>query len=263
MITFRGLVSGFREMDIHGCQAVIAHASLSAFEDVRGGAETIIGAVLSSFNALMMPAFTYKTMLIPEDGPEDNASKYGSGKDTNKMAEFFTAEMPVDRTLGVVAEALRLHPGAVRSTHPILSFSGIGVDDALQVQNANEPFAPIGKLADQQSWVLLLGVDHTVNTSIHFVEKLAGRKQFIRWALTPDGVVECQGFPGCSMGFSVMGVYLESVIRRVQIGTALVQAIPLDALIDIGTLLVRRDPLALLCTNSNCERCQSVRQSIA
>jgi aminoglycoside 3-N-acetyltransferase len=61
----------------------------------------------------------------------------------------------------------------------------------------DDPLAPVGALAEENGTVLLIGVNHTVNTSIHYAEKIAGRKQFIRWALTPQGVRECPGFPGC------------------------------------------------------------------
>ena len=72
--------------------------------------------------------------------------------------------------------------------------------------------APVGALAEENGTVLLIGVNHTVNTSIHFAEKLAGRRQFIRWALTRDRVVECPGFPGDSEGFEILATDLEADI---------------------------------------------------
>ena len=88
MLTFRDFITGIRKLEIDRSRPVIAHASLSAFGEVHGGAETVVGALLSSFDTFIMPVFTYKTMLIPEIGPLDNAIVYGSGKDTNRMAEI-------------------------------------------------------------------------------------------------------------------------------------------------------------------------------
>ena len=106
MLTFRDFISGIRKLDIDHSLPVVAHASLSAFGEVHGGAETVLGALLSSFNSVIMPAFTYKTMIIPEIGPPDNAIVYGSGKDTNRMAEIYRPDMPSDPMMGVVSGSL-------------------------------------------------------------------------------------------------------------------------------------------------------------
>jgi aminoglycoside 3-N-acetyltransferase len=257
--SFRELVSAFRGLGIQRSRPVIAHASLSAFGAVPGGAETVLGAMLAAFDTVMMPAFTFKTMLTPESGPPDNGIEYGREADHNRMAVFYEPEMAVDRLMGAVAEALRRHPLGWRSPHPILSFVGIGIDDILDAQGLAEPLAPIGKLAEAEGWVLLLGVDHTVNTSIHYAECLAGRKQFIRWALTPEGVVECPGFPGCSQGFQAIAPDLDEVMRKTRIGEAQIQAMPLGELIVKVRLRLASDPMALLCSSPDCLRCRAVR----
>ncbi|MFZ2096790.1 MAG: AAC(3) family N-acetyltransferase, partial [Anaerolineales bacterium] len=125
MLTFRDFITGLRRLDIDHSQPVIVHASLSAFGEVHGGVETVLGTLTSSFETIIMPTFTYKTMITPEVGPSDNAINYGSGKDTNRMAEIFRLNMPADSMMGVLAEALRTHPNTLRSRHPILSFAGI------------------------------------------------------------------------------------------------------------------------------------------
>jgi aminoglycoside 3-N-acetyltransferase len=191
-----------------------------------------LGALLEHFNTIIMPTFTYKTMIIPEDGPPDNAIEYGTMKDLNKMAEFFYNDMPADKLMGVVAETLRQHREARRSGHPILSFSGVNADEFIETQQINAPLAPIAKLADQDGWVLLLGVSHKVNTSIHMGERLAGRKTFVRWALMPDIVVECPKFPSCSDGFDGIQPLIEPFTKKTKVGGALVQAMPLPELIE-------------------------------
>jgi aminoglycoside 3-N-acetyltransferase len=262
MTTFRDFYTGLRKLEIDPAVPLIAHASLSAFGAVHGGAETLLGALLGAFHTLVMPAFTYKTMLIPEAGPADNACSYGRGRDANRMAEFFHADMPVDPLIGILAETLRTRAGAQRSAHPILSFTAINAGAILEAQTLADPLAPIGALHAAGGWVLLLGVDHTVNTSLHFAERLAGRKQFTRWALTPRGVVECPGFPGCSDGFQAGASRLEALTRRVEVGAGFIQALPLDGLLGAGRGWIKEEPLALLCRRPDCERCGAVRASV-
>jgi aminoglycoside 3-N-acetyltransferase len=261
-ITYRDLSRGLRQLDLPPSAAVIAHASLSAFGQVSGGAAALLGAVLSCVDTLMMPAFTFKTKVIPESGPEDNGLVYGSGKDTNRMAEFYTLKMSADRLMGAVPETLRRMPAARRSSHPILSFTGINATAALQAQTMQEPLAPVGFLAEMEGWVLLLGVDHTVNTSIHYAEKLGGRKQFVRWALTPTGIKECPGYPGCSDGFQAISPSLDRITHRTAVGPAVVQAFPLQGLISVVQSMLADDPQALLCNNPECLRCSAVRKSL-
>lgn len=263
MVTFRELVMAFRQLGIDGSRPVIVHASLSAFGEVSGGAQTLLGALMSVYRGILAPTFTYKTMVTPEAGPENNGLLYGSSRDQNLMAEFFRPEMPADRLMGALPEALRQHPLARRSLHPILSFAGINLEEAIRCQTMDEPLAPIGWLARAGGVVLLLGVDQTVNTSIHYAERLAGRKQFVRWALTRRGVKECPAFPGCSDGFQALAPRLERYTHHATAGKAQIQAIPLADLIDTARVIVSKDPLALLCDRPYCDRCQATRQIVA
>ncbi len=117
-------------------------------------------------------------------------------------------------------------------------------------------------LTEAGGWVVLLGVDHTVNTSLHYAEKLARRKPFTRWALTPSGVHECPGFPGCSDGFEALAPRVHALTRQQQVGEACVQALPLAPMIEVAKTLMEEDPRALLCALPDCPRCQAVREGV-
>ena len=259
MLTYRKLVSSFQQLDLVKVP-VIAHASLSAFGEVQGGVETMLGALIASTGGMMMPTFTYKTMIVPNSGPPDNGISYDAGKSANLLAEFFRPNMSADHTMGVIPEALRQLPEARRSMHPIQSFAGINVDSAILSQSLDDPLAPIGVLTDAKGWVLLLGVDHTANTSIHYAEQQAGRKTFTRWALTLNGVVACPQWPGCSGGFEQITPHLRKSTRNVQVGSAMVQAIPLQELVKMVKEMINAEPDALLCDRMDCERCNTVRK---
>jgi aminoglycoside 3-N-acetyltransferase len=257
-IRLRDLLFGLRALRLAD-SPVIVHSSLKSFGQVEGAAGTVVNSLVAVFDKVIVPTFTYKTMVTPLTGPEYNGITYGSHEDQNQMAEFFTLRIPVDPLMGAIPELFRKHPRSRRSNHPIQSFAGINSEKFLSVQTLVDPLAPVGWLEKANGWVLLVGVDHTVNTSIHFAEKLAGRRQFIRWALTPKGVVECPGFPGCSAGFQAIVPDMEKFTRRVQIGGALVQAMPLKMLFKVVVARIKQDPLALLCQQDDCERCDTVR----
>jgi aminoglycoside 3-N-acetyltransferase len=206
-----------------------------------------------------MPAFTYKTMITPEVGPPNNGLVYGGQRDLNLMTVPFHHTMPVDPLIGTLPETLRHHPDAIRTAHPILSFAGVNMNDAFAIQTLYNPFAPIGWLAGRSGWVLLLGVNHTVNTSMHYAEKLAGRRQFVRWALTGNRIVECPGFPNCSEGFEAIRPDIEHITRRAPIGDSFIEAIQLQPLLQAVEMRIKNNPLALLCQRDECERCDAIR----
>jgi len=257
-VRLRDLLLGLRDLGLADAP-VIVHSSLKSFGQVEGGAGPVVSALVVVFETVLVPTFTYTTMITPLTGPENNAIAYGSQQDLNRMAGFYTLRTPVDPLVGTIPEMFRKHPRAKRSSHPIQSFAGINADKIIAAQTMSDHLAPLGLLEKVDGWALLIGVDHTVNTSIHFAEKLAGRRQFIRWALTPKGVVECPGFPGCSAGFQAIAPEIEKFTRHVQVGNALIQAVPLKMLFKVVVARINKDPLALLCQQADCERCNAIR----
>jgi aminoglycoside 3-N-acetyltransferase len=262
IVRLRDLLLGLRELKL-GNAPVIIHSSIKSFGEVEGGAQTVVNALGGVFPGVLVPTFTYKTMLTPLTGPEHNAITYGSGESQNRMAEFFTPRMPADPLMGIIPETLRNQPRAERSIHPIQSFAGVNAGEFLEAQTMADPLGSLGALEKQGGWAVLIGVDHTVNTSIHYAEKLAGRRQFVRWALTPKGVLECPGFPGCSAGFQAIAPAMEKYTRQVQIGAARVRAVPLAMLVRVVIARIKKDPLALLCQQEGCERCGEIRKQVS
>lgn len=260
MVEYEELKSAFQELSLAN-RPVIAHASLKPFGYIQNGADAVLNALLDSVQSVIMPTFTYRTMVTPEVGPPNNGIIYGTDQYYNGEAQPFTPDLPADSLMGILPETLRNHPLAKRTSHPILSFAGIRSDLLLGAQTLFEPFAPIAVLADEEGWVVLINVDHTVNTSIHYGEKLAGRKQFLRWALLGDRVVECPNFPGDSSGFNAIADYIRPDTRLVELENVYIQAVPLRRLFEAVQELIKMDPLALLCQRTDCERCNAVRNT--
>lgn len=258
MLLYPELKAVFKSLRLQD-KPVIVHSSLKRFGPIEDGAETVIRALLDSTSGVMVPTFTYLTMVTPEVGPPNNGLTYGADRDRNKMAVAFHKDLQPDKMMGILPHTLLHMDGSARTLHPILSFGGIGVDHALITQTIYDPLAPIRTLAEQGGWVILINTDHSVNTSIHYAEKLAGRRQFVRWAIMDGRIVECPGFPGDSSGFNEIAPRLQADTRLVQVNNGFIQAVPLQRLFTVVQEMLKQNPLALLCQNVECERCNAIK----
>jgi aminoglycoside 3-N-acetyltransferase len=264
-LTFRDIHHGLCELGLTSDDRLLVFASLPALGPVRGGAETVAGALASVGELVVMPVFTPQCQVWPLAGPPDNGVAYGDHADENAQADFFRPDLPAQPSQGAVAEALRRAPGALRSSHPLYSFTAIGAEAelALAAQSLAEPLGPIAHLAEsgRVADVLLLGVDHTSNAALHYAAGRAGGKLFVRWALTAAGIVECPACPGCGDGFNRITPHIRGLGRVAHIGTARAERLPLRAVTQAAVDLLRRDPTALLCSRAGCERCAAVRRA--
>ena len=137
---------------------LLVHTSFRAVRPVEGGPEGLIGALreaLGPEGTLVMPSWT-----------EDDDSP------------FDPRTTPASRDLGVVAGTFARMPGVVRSDHPF-AFAAAGpraeeiVGDPLPIP-PHSPVSPVGRVHELDGQVLLLGVNHDADTTIHLAEGLAG-----------------------------------------------------------------------------------------
>ena len=86
---------------------------------------------------------------------------------------------------------------------------------------------------------------------------------YIRWALMSDMVVTCSNVPFCSDGFNDIQPLMEPFIKSVEIGNALIQAMPLQELVETTRQLIQAAPTALLCKRTDCISCNTIRREIS
>jgi aminoglycoside 3-N-acetyltransferase len=175
-LTARSLAEELRACGLHAGQTVLAHMAMSKLGWVVGGQEAVLMAfldVLGPEGTLMMPTHTtnntdpaeWQHPPIPQDWWQwvrDNTPAYNP------------ATTPT-RQMGAVPELLRTWPGVLRSSHPVTSFAAIGpnaayllADHALEEDTGDR--SPVGRLYELDGDVLLLGVTHWNNTSLHLAE---------------------------------------------------------------------------------------------
>ena len=180
-----------------------------------------------------------------------------------RRAVPFAPDLPIDRELGRIPETIRqTFRSTPRSAHPLLSYLAVGrhAAEMMAAQRLDWPLGPIEALAALDGDVLLLGVDHTVNTAIHLAEQLLGRSRFYRYAKVAEGVwTELPNIPGHSHRFGEIEPELAPETREVMIGRCRARRIPLAAVLAAAERMIRRDPAALLCPAPEC-RCAAAFQ---
>jgi aminoglycoside 3-N-acetyltransferase len=246
-------------LGLNGQTDIIAHVNLERLGPVQGGAETVIKAILAASRTVVMPAFTYQTQIIPQDGPLDNAIAYGTGDEMNARADFYRPDLRIHPDCGIVAETLRREKDTLRSVHPILSFIAQGPDarSVLGSQTRQNPLGPIAWLEAHDGAVLLMGVDQRHNFSLHLAEQRAGRKSFTRWALTVNDIEELPNIPGCMEGFNMIWQYLYPLTNVAQIGLARCETIPIKPMLALAEQKMRENPNFMLCNKPSCLSCRA------
>ncbi len=251
------IVDGLRELGLAGVEIVVVHSSLSAFGWVAGGAATVVAAVRSVVPTVIAPAFTYVARLPSPPEPQipfnadTPAATWDEFQEALDRTPVHRTDGPIDRNMGVIAAAFASEPDASRSPAPICGFSGVGrrAAEILSHGTAEQPLAVLESAAEQGAWILLLGVGHESNTTIHVAENLEHRGGYTRFARVDDdprGWTAVRNVGGTSSGFPAIEPQLRGIQREARIGDARCLAVPAADTIRVARVLIRRDPAALL-----------------
>jgi aminoglycoside 3-N-acetyltransferase len=264
LITEQQIAAGLEQLGLDRTSAVIAHSSLKSFGHVDGGAEAVARALVGACGTVMVPAGTWDlTGIDPPPGLNRPRNAYEPSRSWPEFdqklseAKAFTKSLPIDRWLGTIPEALRLTQPHERSTHPLFSYAAVGAEAArlIGAQELDWPLGPIEELANLDGTVLLLGVDHTSNTTMHLAEQQLGRSRFYRYAKIDGSWLELPNIPGASHRFDAIEPDLRPHTREVFIGNCRARTIPVRAVIAAARRQILADPRALLCDDDPACRC--------
>lgn len=151
------IVRQLRELGVRPGGVLVVHTAFSKVGPVAGGPAGLIAALreaLGPNGTLVMPS-----MASDDDNPFDPA----------------TTPCP---EMGIVAETFWRSRGVLRSNSPH-AFAAAGphaaeITAAHPIDVPHGPDSPVGRAYDLDGRVLLLGVGHDANTTIHLAENLAG-----------------------------------------------------------------------------------------
>lgn len=273
VVTEAGIAEGLAGLGLGSTSSVLVHASLRSFGWVDGGAEAVCRALVGSCGTVMMVGGSWELTGLPAPPglvrPHNayyNAETWAAFDDAVGKAVPFTPDLPVDGWLGRIPEALRLGHQHERGTHPLFSFLAVGTHarKLIDAQRLDWPLGPIEALAELGGHVLLLGVGHTSNTTIHLAEQRLGRSLFYRYAKAGPGAwMELPNVSGESHRFDEIEPELRPHTRELRIGNCRARLIAVEDVLACATRLIAADPAALLCEDKDCRCGAALEQRLA
>jgi aminoglycoside 3-N-acetyltransferase len=191
-VTVASLTADFKKLGIESGMLLLTHSSLSALGWVCGGPVAVIQAlmaVLGDHGTLVMPAHS---------GEYSDPANWSHPPVPETWWPIIRANMPAfdpaltpTRGIGTIPETFRKWPGILRSHHPQVSFTALGplAKTVTAHHSLNYAFggeSPLERVYDLNGYILLLGVGHGNNTSLHLAEYRASY---------PGKMVERNGAP--------------------------------------------------------------------
>jgi len=181
MMTRLEIVRDLRRLGVQRGDVLLVHSSLSSMGMVDGGAETVIDALLEavgvgSDGTLLMPSF--------QNGMEYELARRGCVFDVRTSV----------CELGIIPESFRRRAGVARSVNPTHCTAGTGRRAAELLAGHHLCHVSVGKgspydkLVQAGGKILLLGVTHKSNTTLHFVENTGGAPTVSRELFEPAAI---------------------------------------------------------------------------
>ena len=248
--TIESLQTDLRALGIRPGMVVLVHSSLSAMGWVCGGSVAVVTAlqkVLGSTGTLVMPAHS-SGLSEPSKWESPPVPESWWPVIRENMPAYDPALTPT-RAMGIIAETFRKQRGVLRSSHPLDSFCACGPQASHIVNDHSLSFgmgehSPLARIYDLHGFVLLLGVGHGNNTSMHLAEYRAtfSTKRIVqegapisvsgsrRWATFEDVDIDSSDFD--RIGEDFLRSEAGHAVRRGRVGLADCQLMPQRDVVD-------------------------------
>ncbi len=179
LLTYDDLYQQFGQCGVSKGHHVIVHTSMKSLGFVIGGEETVIRVLIDLVGkdgTIIMPAQTWKN-LDPSKGVHWLEPKEWWPAIRENWPAYDKKVTPAIG-MGVVARMFSTWPGVERSDHPARSFAAYGkwakyITNHHDLSNIFGLGSPLHKLYELEGHILMIGVGHDKNTSIHLGEVMA------------------------------------------------------------------------------------------
>jgi aminoglycoside 3-N-acetyltransferase len=175
-LTVTSLAEQLRNCGLAAGQTVLVHLAMSKLGWVIGAAEAVILALLAAVGeqGTIMMVTNSSNNTDPAGWQHPPVPKAWWQVIRDHTPAYNPATTPT-RGMGVVPELFRTWPGAIRSSHPAFSLTALGPQAEFLTSNHSltedaGDDSPLGRLYELDGHVLLMGVDHWNNTSLHLAE---------------------------------------------------------------------------------------------
>ncbi|KAB2913050.1 MAG: AAC(3) family N-acetyltransferase [Dechloromonas sp.] len=254
--TVASLSADLRTLGLRKGMTVLVHSSMSSLGWVAGGGQAVLLAMTQTLGVegtLVMPAYTTDNS-DPRDwrAPPIPEAWWQTVRDN--MPAFDPRRTPT-RGMGHIAEVFRSWPDVRRSEHPATSFCAWGRHADMITRNhglANgfADSSPLARIYELRGHVLLLGVGHDANSSLHLAEHrcewprkrvldqgaamlVNGRREWVRFN---DVILDSSDFGLIGAAFDATGVTLGG-----KVGSAACKLMSQVSLVDFGVKWIREN----------------------
>ena len=250
--TVESLQTDFKALGIEAGMVLLVHSSLSAMGWVCGGAVGVIIALqeaLGETGTLVMP--THSTDLSDPSQWKNPPVPESWWQTIRETMPAYDPDLTPTRSMGKIAETFRKQKDVLRSAHPQSSFSACGPQASYIVNDHSLAYgmgenSPLARIYDLHGSVLLLGVGHSSNTSIHLAEYRADfpSKRVVQesapisqagsrvWTTFEDIDVDDSDFD--RLGEDFLRSNAGKVVQRGKVGIADCQLMPQRAVVDFA-----------------------------
>ena len=247
------VIAQLLELGVRPGGVLLVHTSLSKVAPVEGGPRGLIAALqaaVGSKGTVVMPS-----MSDDDDHPFDP-------KETSCLE------------MGVIADTFWRIPGVVRSNSPH-AFAAVGpraahITAEHPVDVPHGLNSPVGRVYELDGQVLLLGVGHDADTTVHLAEAMAG----VRYRRTKYATVLSSGQPKrfeyneidhCCQNFSLIDHWLDAEQRqqRGRVGHATARLAWSRDIVQVALGRLRENETVFLHSAGLCGECDEARTSLA
>lgn len=190
------LAADLRAVGLGDGMTVMVHASLSRLGFVAGGAQSVVTALLDVVGpdgTLMVP--THSGQLTDPANWQNPPVPESWWTAIQDGMPAYDPHLTPPRAMGAVAECFRHVRGAKRSANPTVSATAAGprADELVRGHTFDEGLgesSPQARLYELDGHILLLGVTHSNNTSLHLSEYRAAPRGAARRSNTAPVMVD-------------------------------------------------------------------------